>query len=68
MPTRWGVRLIRGRYEFRMGYIPAFAIVGALFALNPSGNIRSVAPRAGWARNRKPEIGLVNNRRQVSDR
>ena len=66
-----GVRLVTRSgfdFAFRMGNILAFAIVGALCALTPVATFAQSPPWAGWAGNRKPEIGLVDNRRQVSDR
>ena len=50
------MRLIRGGYEFRMGNIPAFAIVGALFALTPVATFAqsppgpaTASPKSGWS-------------------
>ena len=54
-----GVRLIRGGFEFRMGNILAFAIVGALFALTPVATFAqslpgpagpvTASPKSGWS-------------------
>ena len=54
-----GVRLIGGGFEFRMGNILAFAIVGALFALTPVATFAqslpgpagpvTASPKSGWS-------------------
>ena len=54
-----GVRLIRSGFEFRIGNILAFAIVGALFALTPLATFAqsppgpagpvTASPKSGWS-------------------
>ena len=55
-----GVRLNPRRLRVQNGKHPGIPDRRRFIRPNPIGNIRPVAPGAGWARNRKPEIGLVN--------